>query len=147
MVDSIQYRLLATFVGALIAYPVSAQSARLPISQGIWVKTDAACNSATNVYIYRGNRFGSVYFYGPNQSMGPANETEVISQVASGKNGFAVLNEGPIEVAARLNGQAVVRANSPSQGVQWTDTVRLCEPGAISAKLRAGLTRLGLIGP
>ncbi|WP_157083067.1 hypothetical protein [Novosphingobium lentum] len=126
------------------ASPVSAQVARLPIADGIWVKAETACGTAAIAYVKRAGRFGSVYFYGPNQSMGPANETEVVSHVGRGENGFSVINDGPIEVAARPNGRAVVRAFSLSEGVQWTENIRLCAPTTLSAKLRAGLARVGL---
>ncbi len=108
---------LALAPAALMGPPARAQSARLPISEGVWVKMDTKCEVATNVYVYGAGRFGSVYFYGPNQSMGPSNETEPLSHVGKGQNGFTVVNDGPLEVAARPNGQAMVRAVSLSEGV------------------------------
>lgn len=132
-------------VASISASPANAQSARLPIAEGVWVKTDSACDKAFIAHVYAAGRFGTVYFYGPNQSMGPANETEVLTHVGRGTGGFSVVNDGPLEVAARPNGQAVVRAFSPSQGVQWSDTVRLCPPLTLSAKMRAGLMRMGLL--
>lgn len=122
-----------------------AQSSRLPLAQGVWVKTDTQCGAAVIAYVHSGSRFGSVYFYGQNHSMGPADETEVVSHVAPGKNGFTVVNDGPIEVASRPNGQAIVRAVSLSEGVQWSDTVRLCAPASLSGKLRTALVKAGLM--
>ena len=122
-----------------------AQSSRLPLAQGVWVKTDTQCGAAVIAYVHNGSRFGSVYFYGPNHSMGPANETEVVLHVAPGKNGFTVVNDGPIEVASRPDGQAIVRAVSSSEGVQWSEAVRLCAPESLSGKLRAALVRAGLM--
>ena len=136
---------IAIAAGVTLASPAIAQPARLPIAEGVWVKTSTNCAAATNVYVYKGNRFGSVYFYGPNQSMGPSNETESLTHVGRGENGFTVINDGPIEVAARPKGQAAVRAYSLSQGPQWTETVRLCAKEALSQKLRSALVRLGLI--
>ena len=109
------------------------------------MKTDTSCGSAFIAHVYGAGRFGTVYLYGPNQSMGPANETEALSHVGRGQNGFTVVNDGPLEVAARSAGQAVVRAVSLSQGEQWRDAVRLCPPASLSAKFRAGLSRLGLL--
>lgn len=77
--------------------------------------------------------------------MGPANETEVVAHVSPGKDGFVVVNDGPIEVASRPNGQAIVRAVSLSEGVQWSETVRLCAPASLSSKLRAALVQAGLL--
>ena len=133
--------------GALLSsIPAAAEApAALPIARGVWVKSDTPCNVATIAHVYSNDRFGSVYFYGPNQSMGPANETEPIVNVGRGQNGFSIVNEGPLEVAARPNGQAIVRAFSLSQGVQWTETVRLCSPEMLSPKMHAGLTRAGLL--
>lgn len=139
-------RLMAAIAAnVLLVSPVIAQPVRLPIAEGVWVKTDVPCGAATNVFVYKGSRFGSVYFYGPNQSMGPANETETISHIGQGKNGFTTINEGPIEVAGRPKAQAVVRAYSHSDGPQRTDLVRPCPEAALSPKLRSALMRLGLI--
>lgn len=136
-----QIMALAACVGA----PAAAQSARLPIAEGVWVKLDTPCASATNLFVHAGKRFGSVYFYGPNQSMGPANETEALVKTGRGTSGFTMVNEGPIEVAARPNGRAVVRAFSPVQGVAWSETVRLCPAASLPAKTRTALTRLRLL--
>ena len=121
------------------------QSPKLPIAEGVWVKTDTKCREAFIAHVYGGGRFGTVYFYGQNQSMGPANETEPLSRVSRGQNGYTVVNEGPLEVIARPNGQASVRSFSPSQGVQWVDDVRLCPAATLSAKMRSALTRLKLL--
>ena len=89
--------------------------------------------------------FGTVYLYGPNQTMGPANETEVLKRAGRSENGFTMVNEGPLEVKPLANGKAAVGAFSPSQGEQWTDQVRRCAPNELSAKFRSGLARLGLL--
>lgn len=139
-------KLAFVLVLAVLASPaVHAQSSRLPLSQGVWVKTDTQCGAAVIAYVHSGSRFGSVYFYGPNHSMGPANETEVVAHVTPGKNGFSVVNDGPIEVASKPNGQAIVRAVSLSEGLQWSETVRLCAPTSLSGKFRAALVQAGLI--
>ena len=132
---------------AACASTVSAQpqSIRLPISEGVWVKTDTKCETAYIAHVYAGKVFGTVYFYGPKQTMGPSNETEPLSRVVKVGGGFTMVNEGPLEVAARPNGQAIVRANSPSQGVQWSEIVRLCPAAALSLKFRTALSNLGLI--
>jgi hypothetical protein len=136
------------FVLALVATAIleaHAQSNRMPLAQGVWVKTDTQCGAAVIAYVYSGSRFGSIYFYGPNHSMGPANETEIVAHVAPGKDGFSIINDGPIEVASKPNGQAIVRAVSLSEGVQWSETVRLCEPTSLSGNLRAALVQAGLM--
>jgi hypothetical protein len=134
-------------ITGLAGFAANAQSVKLPIAEGVWVKTDTQCKAAYIAYVYAKGRFGSVYFYGPNQTMGPANESEVLSHIGKGKNGFTVVNDGPIEVAARPNGQALVRAVSLSEGVQWTETIRLCPVATLSNKLRSGLARESLIAP
>jgi hypothetical protein len=145
MVSNIQRFVLASCLPTLFVGGVAeAQAVRLPISEGVWVKTDTRCEAATNVFAYGGGRFGSVYFYGPDQGMGPSNETEPLTRVGRGQDGFSVVNEGPLEVAARPNGQAVVRAYSPSGGVQWSDAVRLCPAATLPAKMRDAIVRMGL---
>lgn len=124
---------------------VTAQGVRLPIAEGVWVKTDTACEKALVAHVYASGRFGTVYYYGPNQAMGPANETEVLSRVSKGTGGFSIVNDGPLEVMSRPNGHAVVRAFSPAQGAQWSDAVRLCLNNSLSAKMRQGLARVGLL--
>ena len=136
----IRSAIIGAGLSALTGVAANAQPVKLPISEGVWVKTDTQCKAAYIAYIYARGRFGSVYFYGPNQGQGPANETEVLSHIAKGKNGFTVINDGPIEIAARPKGQAVVRAVSLSEGVQWTETVRLCPAATLSSRMRAGLT-------
>lgn len=144
MAKSIRYAVPAFWLAAVPIAPATAQTVRLPIAEGVWVKTGTPCGAATNVFVHAGNRFGSLYFYGPDQSMGPANETEALSHVGRGEGGFTTVNDGPLEVAPRPNGQATVRAHSPSQGITWSEAVRLCPPATLSPKLRAALARLGL---
>lgn len=122
-----------------------AQAVRLPIAEGVWVKTDTPCDKAFIAHVYATGRFGTVYFYGSGQSMGPANETEQLTRVSKGAGVFTMVNEGPLEVLPRPGGEALVRAYSPSQGPQWTDTVRLCTAATLSPKMRQGLTRIGLM--
>lgn len=145
MAKALRTAAITIALGVMLTGPAIAQPVRLPIAEGVWVKTSTSCAAATNVYVYKGSRFGSVYFYGPNQSMGPANEAENLSHIGPGKNGFTVVNDGPIEVAARPKGRAAVRAYSLSEGPQWTETVRLCSKAALSQKLRSALVGLGLI--
>ena len=135
----------AAAVAALICTSANAQPVKLPIAEGIWVKTDTQCKTAYMAYVHTNGRFGNFYFYGPKQGMGPANETEVISHVGKGKGGFVVVNDGPIEVSTGPKGQAVVRAVSLSEGVQWTETIRLCPAATLSPKMRAGLVREHLV--
>lgn len=135
----------ALIIGLGLAVTAAAQTAKLPIAQGVWVKTDTMCPAAFIAHVYGDKRFGTFYFYGPKQSMGPANETEVLTRISKTTDGFVMVNEGPLEVAARPNGQAVVRANSPSQGVQWTEQVRLCPPATLSKKMRDVLGKSGLV--
>jgi hypothetical protein len=127
--------------------PVSGQPPKLPIAQGVWVKADTQCKAAFIAHVYTGNRFGTAYLYGPSQKMGPANETEPLLRIGKGKNGFTIVNEGPLEVAAGPKGAAFVRAVSLSEGVQWTETVRLCPAASLSSKFRSGLVREGLLTP
>lgn len=135
----------AVLSSVLVGSAVQAQGSRLPISEGVWVKTDTQCGAAFSIRVYGAGRFGDVYFYGPKQSMGPANETEALTKTRPGKNGFTIVNEGPLEVSARPNGQAVVRAVSLSEGVQWSEIMRPCAPATLSIRMRSALSRLQLV--
>lgn len=134
---------IALAIGSFV--PVHAAPPKLPIAEGVWVKTDTQCKAAFIAHVYNGSRFGTVYMYGPNQTMGPANETEALSHIGRGKNGFTVINDGPLEVAIRPKGEAIVRAVSLGEGVQWTEAVKLCPAASLSAKFRTGLIRARLI--
>ncbi len=46
----------------------------------------------------------------PNKRWAPANETDSLRHIGKGKNGFTIVNDGPIEVAAGAMGEAIVRA-------------------------------------
>jgi hypothetical protein len=136
---------LIVAASSLGATPAEAAVAKLPIAEGVWVKTDTPCKSAGITHVYAGGRYGDVYFYGPNHSMGPSNETEALTHTSAGKNGFTVVNDGPIEVAAGPKGQAVIRAYSLSQGEQWREIVRICPAASLSAKMRSALSALKLL--
>lgn len=124
------------------ATPAGAQGVRLPIANGVWVKTGDACGAATNVFVNLAGRFGSLYFYGTGYSMGPADETEALTRTSPGADGFTIVNTGPLQVAARPNGQAQVRAVSASDGVAWVETVKLCAAPTLLPRLRQALVRL-----
>lgn len=136
---------LAVAASSFGGAPAEAAGARLPIPEGVWVKTDTPCKSAVIAHVNAGGRFGDVYFYGPDHSMGPSNETEPLTHSSAGENGFTVVNDGPIEVAARPKGQAVIRAFSLSQGEQWREVVRICPAATLSARMRAALATLKLL--
>jgi hypothetical protein len=131
-----------TICAATGAAAVAAQSRPgLPIPQGIYVEDAMACAAATRVRVYDGNRFGDVYFYGPGQTMGPADEREVLTHVGQGEDGYTMVNDGPLEVKALGGGRVSMRAFSPSQGEAWRETARLCQPDSLPARMRAALAR------
>ena len=113
--------------------------------RGVWVKTDTPSKTAVITHVFASGRYGNVYFYGPDHSVGPSNETEPVTHTSAGKNGFTLANDGPIEGAARANGQAVVRAYSLSQGEQWWEDVRICPASTLSTKMKSALSALKLL--
>lgn len=127
---------------ASFAASAQAQSgARLPIPEGIWVDVATQCGAASNVYAYGGGRFGNIYFFGPNQSMGPSDETEPVTEASAGRNGYTAVNGGPIEVKVLTGGRIAIRAYSNAEGQVWLYTMRACAPETLSSRMRAATAR------
>lgn len=52
----------------LVPAAARAEGVRLPIFEGVRVKTDTQCDAANKIRVYAAGRFGDVYFSGQNQS-------------------------------------------------------------------------------
>lgn len=132
----------AAFLAAAAGGQADAQSsARLPIPEGVFVDVATQCAAASNVYAYGGGRFGNIYFFGPNQSMGPSDEAEPVTEASAGRNGYTAVNGGPIEVKVLTGGRIAVRAFSNAEGQVWLYTMRACAPETLSPRMRAATAR------
>lgn len=127
---------------ATLSGEVWAQSnSRLPIPEGVWVDVATQCGSATQTYVHGGGRFGHIYFFGPNASMGPSDETEAVTATGRGTNGYTVVNDSSIEVRPLANGRIAVRAYSRAQGEIWVETMRACPVETLSPRMREAVAR------
>ena len=69
--------------------PAGAQPAiELPIAPGFWTNDTEKCATVHHGYVFDGTRWGALYYYGPNGSMGPAAELEPITQTRAAPDGF-----------------------------------------------------------
>jgi hypothetical protein len=123
--------------------PADAQTrARLPIPEGFWVDANKSCGAAQEVYVYKGNQFGSI-----SENMGSS--LDRMDRVEASGAGFVrYFGEipGGLRIGARPNGQAVIQGSRYSTGeVFWSITARQCAPESLPAGIRAQAQRLGVL--
>ncbi|HEY0594171.1 hypothetical protein [Sphingopyxis sp.] len=129
--------------------PAAAQVIKMPIDRGFWINTTDKCGTATNGYAFDGARWGAVYFYGPNGSMGPAVELEPITQTRPAADGFTYMQFGGYDGAGYFHVKSLgpdrmmLRTGAPGpEGVQVMDDILIrCDLGATSPKMQAALKR------
>jgi hypothetical protein len=135
----------------LNASPSLAQKpTSLPIAQGLWINAAGKCATVTNGYLFDGARWGAVYYYGPNGSMGPVAELEKIGRATLRKDGFTNMQLGETEGAGYFHvkslapGRMILRTGAPSpEGIQvMDDTLMLCTFASLSPKMKVALKRL-----
>lgn len=133
-----------------LAPPALAQpKVVLPIAQGLWVNVTGKCANVTNGYIYDGARWGAVYYYGPNASMGPVAELEKIGRATPLKNGFTNMQLGETEgvgyfhVKSLPSNRMILRTGAPGpDGIQVMDDMLVrCGFAALSPKMQAAIKR------
>ena len=144
------WRLSLAAVLLLSAPPALAQkSISLPIAQGLWINPTGKCATMTNGYIFDGARWGAVYYYGPNASMGPTAELETISRTTPLKDGFTDMQLGEsggvgyFHVKSLAPGRMTLRTGAPGpEGIQvMDDTLVRCSFAALSPKMKAAIKR------
>lgn len=122
----------------------------LPIAKGLWVGAASPCATVSNGYVFDGTRWGAIYFYGPNGSMGPAVELEKIGRTTALKNGFTNMQLGETEgvgyfhVKSLTPNRMVLRTGAPSpEGIQvMDDTLVRCGFATLSPKMKTALKRI-----
>ena len=146
-------RLRLSFAAVLLlnAPPALAQTKiSLPIAQGLWINASGKCASATNGYVFDGARWGAVYYYGPNASMGPVAELEKIGRTTALKDGFIDMQLGETEGVGYFNVKSmspdrmVLRTGAPSpEGIQvMDDTLVRCAFVTLSPKMKAAIKKI-----
>lgn len=134
----------------LSASAVSAQTPiSLPIAQGLWINAASKCATVANGYLFDGARWGAIYYYGPNGSMGPIAELEKIGRTALRKDGFTDMQLGDTESAGYFHvkslapGRMMLRTGAPApEGIQVIDdTLVRCPFASLSPKMKVALKR------
>jgi hypothetical protein len=133
------------------APPVLAQKKiSLPIAIGLWINAADKCPTARNGYIFDGARWGAVYYYGPNGSLGPVAELEKIGRTEALKSGFTNMQLGETEgvgyfqVKSLAPSRMILRTGAPSpDGIQvMDDTLTRCAYSTLSPKMKAGIKKI-----
>ena len=137
---------LAAMAGSSTA---AAQTIAMPIDKGFWINATGTCASVTNGYAFDGKRWGAVYYYGPNASMGPVVELEAIGRTTVLKNGFTNMQLGPTEgvgyfhVKSLSPDRMMLRTGAPGpEGIQVMDDVLIrCNFASLSPKMQSAMRR------
>lgn len=132
------------------ATPVAAQTGPgLPIAKGLWIQATDRCATATSGNAYDGARWGQIYYYGPNGSMGPVGEFDTIVRTEPVAGGFTnmKLSEGGalgyFHVRSLGADRAVLRVGAPARDrVEVLDeTLMRCDFAALSPKMQTAVRR------
>lgn len=128
---------------------VAQPTGSLPIAQGFWIQATDRCAAATSGYAYDGGRWGQVYYYGPNGSMGPVGEFQSIvrtNAVAGGFTNMKLSDSGELgyfHVKSLGGDRMTLRTGAPSRdGLDvMDDTLVRCDVTALSPKMQAAVKR------
>lgn len=146
-----RWRLSLAAVLLFSAPPALAQKPiSLPIAKGLWINAASKCATVTNGYLFDGARWGAIYYYGPNGSMGPVAELESIGRTTALKNGFTNMQLGETEgvgyfhVKSLAPDRMILRTGAPSpEGIQvMDDTLVRCGFATLSPKMKTALKRI-----
>lgn len=141
---------IAALAAVASSVPAVAQPAiRLPIAPGFWTNDDQKCATARHGYILDGNRWGSVYYYGPAGNLGPVAELQTITQTRAVDGGFTQMQFGGFDgagyfrIKATATDRALYRVGAPfREEMQVMDeTLIRCSYQAMSPKMKAAMRR------
>lgn len=130
--------------------PAGAQPAiELPIAPGFWTNDTEECATVHHGYVFDGTRWGALYYYGPNGSMGPAAELEPITQTRAGPDGFTQMQFGGYDGAGYFRikrvetDRALYRVGAPFRDeIQETDEPLIrCDFKVMSPKMQVAVRR------
>jgi hypothetical protein len=134
----------APAVAQTITLPIS-----MPIDKGFWINATDKCASVTNGYAYDGKRWGAVYYYGPNASLGPVAELEAIARTTALNDGFITMQLGPTEGVGYFHVKSLgfdrmmLRTGAPGPGgIQvMGDMLIRCSFASLSPRMQSALRR------
>lgn len=122
----------------------------LPIATGLWIKAPDKCATVRNGYIFDGARWGIVYYYGPNGSLGPVADVEPIERTTPRRDGFTEMlfgepeSEGYFHVRSLGPSRMILRIGVPGpEGTEAIDeTLTRCSFATLPPKMRAAIKKL-----
>ena len=129
--------------------PAMAQTTVMPIDKGFWTNETEKCASVHHGYVFDGTRWGALYYYGPDGSMGPSAELEPITQLRVVDEGFTQMQFGGYDGAGyfRLKrlaaDRALYRVGAPFRDeIQVSDEPLIrCEFKLLSPKMQSAIRR------
>ncbi|MDO9368427.1 MAG: hypothetical protein Q7T68_07660 [Sphingopyxis sp.] len=141
---SIAAVLLINAPPALAREPIS-----LPIATGLWINSPEKCATVRNGYIFDGARWGAVYYYGPNGSLGPVADVETIGRTTPRRDGFTEMQLGEaggvgyFRVRSLGPNRMILRTGAPGpDGIQvMDDTLTRCAFSTLPPKMRAAIKK------
>lgn len=144
-----EWTLCAAAMMVAISAPAAGKSnIDLPIAKGFWTNDNQKCATVRHGYVFDGSRWGALYYYGPNGTLGPAAELQPITQ-ARVVDGFTQMQFGGYDGASffRIKSQgprrALYRVGSPfRETIQVSDEpLILCSYKSVSARMKAAIRR------
>jgi hypothetical protein len=137
------HRLAAAAAVLLLTPAMATAQARLPVDVGVYAEAGKPCSSGW-IWVNTGTRAGYLSFFGPNQSMGPnLTGVEAIQSTEPGRDGFTMMNGGPLEVRRSGTDGVTVRAWSRANGEVGRNEFRRCAVSALHPRMQAALPQVG----
>lgn len=149
--------IIMAIAAALAVQAQAQQPISMPIAKGFWTNMGQNCASTHYGYVYDGKRWGALYYYGPNGSMGPAAELQPITQTRKVDGGFTQMQFGGYDGAGYFRmksldaNRAVYRVGAPfREEIQEGDEQLIrCSYASLSAKMKTAIRKHapGLVPP
>ncbi|WP_374396431.1 hypothetical protein [Sphingopyxis sp.] len=129
--------------------PAAAAGIELPVAVGFWTNATEKCATVHHGYVFDGKRWGALYYYGPDGSMGPAAELEPITQTRVVAGGFTQMQFGGYDGAGYFRikslgpDRALYRVGAPFQEeIQESDEALIrCDFKKLSPRMQAAIRR------
>jgi hypothetical protein len=140
---------ILALAASAVSAPATAQTITLPVARGFWTAATEKCATVHHGYVFDGKRWGALYYYGPNGSMGPSAELEPITQARVVAGGFTQMQFGGYDGAGYLRirslgvDRALYRVGAPFQEeIQETDEALIrCDFASLSPKMKAAISK------
>lgn len=144
----------AVLLVAAALIPVAARAetqSLLPIPTGVWVEQPQTCDKASNVWIFDGQRVGSIFFYAnPRMSQEPQGSMESISRIRRLPNGYTEFKPESFGEVGRLRVKAIgpgrisqLQVAPYREGLDISETtLTLCKPESLPQRMQTAVRRL-----